>query len=146
MGDADNFLNWVLRGPLPRTIQEQCLYEAITLLKEIHKRGHYHGDPYLKNFLLNMDGQDKNITVGTTGLQYERNSVNPQITDLQIIVANAISALRHANTLEAEDIFRLTRLTYGTLQPPNLTLRDKIFYTARFGIDKRFFQFFERGY
>ncbi len=146
LGNAVNFLDWVLQGKLPKTGQEQCLYDALTLLKEIHNRGHYHGDPYLKNFLLDMDDRDREITTYTTGLQYERDSANPQITDIQIMVASAISGLRHSGWLKAEDIFRLTRVTYGMVQPTKLSLRDRLFYTARFGMGERFFQFFERGY
>ena len=146
LGNTDNFIEWVLYGKLPKPSQEQCLYDAITILKEVHNRGHYHGDPYLKNFLLSREAQEGEITVHTTGLQYKRNSLNPQMTDLQLMVASAISGLRRSGWLKAEDIFKLTRMTYGIVQPTEMDLRDRLFYTARFRMNERFFQFFERGY
>lgn len=145
--DSHDFLNWVLHSLLPSDVQEQCLYEAILLLKDIHKIGprYYHGDSYLKNFLLRRVG-DSRFTVHTTGMQYERNSKNPQMTDLQILLASSISALRYRSRLTQEDIFRLTRSTYGMLGGADFTLRDRIFYRMRFEVGSRFFQFFERGY
>ncbi len=148
LNNSDNFLNWTINGRLTNNAQEQCLYESLVLLKEIHRRGqqYYHGDPYIKNFLLSQNGHDGNITVHTTGLQYERDSPNPQMTDVQLLVASSISGLRHRGMLTQEDIFRLTRSSYEMLVGANFTARDNLFYRLRFGVDKRFFQFFERGY
>ena len=144
LNNSGNFLNWVVNGMLTPDTQEQCLYDSLILLKEIHKKDLYHGDSYIKNFLLKRN--DRNITVHTTGLQYERDSPNPQMTDIQLLVASAISGLHHRSMLTQEDIYRLARSSYGMLGGANFTARDKLFYSLRFGVDKRFFQFFERGY
>ncbi len=112
---------------------------ALELLHAIHELGDAHGDAYLKNFYLNNDG------VYTCDFEEYRSSPNPHVNDLLIFLANSASALGRFRPDALDALIPLTKDRYGPLPPHRFSSEEAYFYSVRFGMGARFFDYFSRG-
>lgn len=115
---------------------------ALYQLNGIHNLGHTHGDPYMKNFFrLDRVYPDRG-PVYTCDFEYRRKSPNPQLTDLLILTADATELLNGTHPEEAPATLSLVQQVYSTHLHFPFALRDQLFFRARFGMGKQFFDYF----
>ncbi len=118
--------------------------KSLESLREIHNTGEYHGDTYLKNFF-KIESGEKQGQVFTCDFEFERDSANPQITDVLIVTANSINALSKANGIKPEVVLNTASEVYGSDISYPFDLRDRAFFRLRFAVGQEFFDYFSAG-
>jgi tRNA A-37 threonylcarbamoyl transferase component Bud32 len=120
----------------------QYLKEALEQLRGIHNLGETHGDPYFKNFFRLDRDYPKRGSVYTCDFEIERISPDSQVTDILLLVADATKLLNNNHPQEQLATFSALEEVYGRELKIPFDMRDRFFYTHRFGMGKRFFEYF----
>ncbi len=119
----------------------QYLRTALNQLHTIHNVGETHGDPYLKNFF-RVNGSENNGRLYTCDFEYERKSPEPAVTDVLILTANSINALFQANGSAPKSALSVVREVYGDDIHFPFDIRDRVFFSLRFGMGHEFYEHF----
>lgn len=120
----------------------QYLRAALEQLHSIHNTGETHGDPYLKNFFRVNNTENDNSRLYVCDFEYERTGPDPAVTDILILTANSINTLLKTNGSAPESVLSVVSEVYGDEIYFPFDIRDKIFFSLRFGVGKEFYEHF----
>ncbi len=119
---------------------DKLLYLQLALqqLHAIHNLNETHGDPYLKNFFLLDETKD----IYTCDFEYQRTGPDPAVTDVLILTANAIHALCQEFPGISGAVLASVNEIYGHELWFPFDIRDRIFFSLRFGMGNEFYTHF----
>ncbi len=123
----------------------QYLSGAFSLLRSTHNLGEVHGDPFLKNFfLLARQYPGRQGIIYTCDFEHERDSPLPMVTDILMLAANATGMLSRHNPGQERAVMSIVEDTYERRLHFPFDMRDRLYFSLRFGIGEGFFRYFSQ--
>lgn len=118
------------------------LRDAMELLYGIHDANESHGDSMLRNFGALIGDMPHNGRVLTFDFEFERDSPDPQVTDLYIMVADAMRMLRRHEPTERLAPLSIADEVFGHVEGYRMGSVEQAYFRRRFRLGDEFFRHF----